>query len=87
MRTTPDARTPGLRFYQWMMEKDRRARLWNQQRLRELRRAHAGEVEVFCSHDLLEYERLSGRSAEVPAEMIVRPVPFGMRPAEAKLHT
>ena len=79
--------TPGLRFYQWMMEKDRRARLWNQGRLRELRRAHADEVEVFCSHDLLEFERLSGRSAEVPAEVIVRPIPFGMRSAEAKLHT
>jgi glyoxylase-like metal-dependent hydrolase (beta-lactamase superfamily II) len=66
--------TPGLRFYQWMMEKDRRARLWNQRRLRELRRTHASEVELFCSHDLLELERLSGRSAEVPARMIVRPV-------------
>jgi glyoxylase-like metal-dependent hydrolase (beta-lactamase superfamily II) len=72
--------TPGLRFYQWMMEQDRRARLWNQQRLRELRRAHSSEVEVFCSHDLLELERLSGRSAEVPARMIVRPVPFEARP-------
>lgn len=66
--------TPGLRFYQWMMEKDRSARLRNQRRLRELRRARAGEVDVFCAHDLLELERLSGRSAEVPARAIVRPV-------------
>lgn len=69
--------TPGLRFYQWMMEKDRRARLWNQERLRELCRAHAREVEVFCAHDLVELERLSGRSAEVPAEKLVRHVPAG----------
>src|SRR5690606_29466042 len=30
--------TPGLRMYQKMMEKNRRARLWNQERLRDLRR-------------------------------------------------
>ena len=35
--------TPGLRFYQTMMEKDRDARLGNQQRLRQLRHAHGGE--------------------------------------------
>ena len=29
--------TPGLRFYQWMLEKNRKARLHNQQRLRSLR--------------------------------------------------
>jgi glyoxylase-like metal-dependent hydrolase (beta-lactamase superfamily II) len=53
--------TPGLRMYQLMMEKDRAARLGNQQRLRELRRRHGSEVRVFCSHDPLEYEELSGR--------------------------
>jgi len=62
--------TPGLRFYQWMMEKDRAARLWNQERLRELRRAHCDHVDIFCGHDLSEFERLAGRSAEVPAEMM-----------------
>jgi glyoxylase-like metal-dependent hydrolase (beta-lactamase superfamily II) len=60
--------TPGLRFYQWMLEKDRSARLTNQQRLRELRHARNGEVDVFSSHDVAEFERLSGRSARVPAE-------------------
>jgi glyoxylase-like metal-dependent hydrolase (beta-lactamase superfamily II) len=63
--------TPGLRFYQWMMEKDRCARRCNQRLLRELRGTHStDEVESFCSHDLVEFERLSGRSAEVPAEML-----------------
>jgi glyoxylase-like metal-dependent hydrolase (beta-lactamase superfamily II) len=66
--------TPGLRFYQWMMEKDRHARRHNQDRLRDLRRQHGSEVEIFCSHDVVEFERLAGRSAEVPAEAMARPV-------------
>ena len=81
--------TPGLRFYQWMMEKDRPLRLSNQDRLRHLRRVHAGEVEVFCSHDVLEFERVSGRALGVPADHMARsqtmrggpglqhPAPFG----------
>jgi glyoxylase-like metal-dependent hydrolase (beta-lactamase superfamily II) len=59
--------TPGLRFYQWMMEKDRQARLWNQDRLRELKAARSGEVELFCSHDPTELERLSQWSLDRPA--------------------
>jgi len=62
--------TPGLRFYQWMMEKNRSARLHNQQRLRELRLAHSAEVRIFCAHDVEEFERLSGRPARLPAEAI-----------------
>jgi glyoxylase-like metal-dependent hydrolase (beta-lactamase superfamily II) len=62
--------TPGLRFYQWMMEKDRDARLRNQQRLRELRRRHGDEIQVTCSHDVLEFERLAGRSAALPAHAL-----------------
>jgi glyoxylase-like metal-dependent hydrolase (beta-lactamase superfamily II) len=63
--------TPGLRFYQWMLEKDRRARLDNQQRLRELRASEAQAVEIFCSHDATEFERLAGRPAGIPAERLV----------------
>lgn len=58
--------TPGLRMYQVMLEKDRGKRLANQQRLRELRRRHGHEVRVFCSHDPLEYEQLSGRAMGTP---------------------
>jgi glyoxylase-like metal-dependent hydrolase (beta-lactamase superfamily II) len=54
--------TPGLRFYQWMMEADRRARLSNQQRLRELSLDHA-DVTLFCSHDALELKRLRAQAA------------------------
>lgn len=61
--------TPGLRFYQTLMEKDREARLDNQERLRRLRHTHGGEIELFCAHDPLEYERLSGRSQHAPAAL------------------
>lgn len=64
MHTTPEC-PPGLRAYQWMMELDRPARLHNQHRLRELRHRQTG-MEFFCSHDVSEFERLSGRSAGVP---------------------
>jgi glyoxylase-like metal-dependent hydrolase (beta-lactamase superfamily II) len=58
--------TPGLRLYQKVMEKDRRARLLNQRRLRALKRTRGDEVEVFCAHDVRELERLSGRSHREP---------------------
>jgi hypothetical protein len=64
--------TPGLRLYQWMMQKDGKQRLWNQERLRVLRMNHLKEVELFCSHDPLEFEMLSGLSARVPADQILR---------------
>lgn len=59
--------TPGLRFYQTMLEKDRKARLSNQARLRQLHKHNAHEIDIFCSHDSHDFERLSGRSAELPA--------------------
>jgi glyoxylase-like metal-dependent hydrolase (beta-lactamase superfamily II) len=65
METDPYC-TPGLRCYQWMMEKDRAARLENQNRLRDLRAHRGSEVEIFCSHDITEFERLSGRPANAP---------------------
>ena len=60
--------TPGLRLYQTMMEKDRRARLANQERLRALRRSQGDEVTIFCSHDVREFEALAGRSAGEPID-------------------
>jgi glyoxylase-like metal-dependent hydrolase (beta-lactamase superfamily II) len=63
--------TPGLRFYQWMLEKDRGARLHNQERLRELNRTHSRQVTIFCGHDLTEFERLSGHSARLPADAMI----------------
>jgi glyoxylase-like metal-dependent hydrolase (beta-lactamase superfamily II) len=51
--------TPGLRFYQSMMEVDRPARLANQARLRRLANDRAAGVRVFCSHDAVEFEALA----------------------------
>lgn len=64
--------TPGLAFYQRMMEKDRRARLQNQDRLRRLRRDWASEITLFCAHDVVEFERLARRPAALPAEAMAR---------------
>jgi glyoxylase-like metal-dependent hydrolase (beta-lactamase superfamily II) len=58
--------TPGLRMYQTLMEKDRRARLANQERLRQLRRAHGAEVTICCGHDPAEFERMTGHAMDTP---------------------
>ena len=63
--------TPGLRFYQWMLEKDRTQRLENQDRLRAVKRDHKDQVLIFCSHDVVEFERLTGRPAGVPIDKIM----------------
>ena len=55
--------TPGLRLYQTLMEKNRRQRLRNQARLRQLAHGHP-DVRVFCSHDPQEFEQLSRRSLD-----------------------
>ena len=52
--TTP----PGLRAFQRLMAVDDLQRRHNQERLRELRAAHAGEVTVFSAHDPTELEAL-----------------------------
>lgn len=57
---------PGLAAYQAMMEKDRRARLSNQQRLRQLHRTYGNEVDICCAHDVTEFERLAHRPARSP---------------------
>jgi glyoxylase-like metal-dependent hydrolase (beta-lactamase superfamily II) len=67
--------TPGLRLYQWMLEKDRKARLWNQGRLRELKHARQAELDVFSSHDVVEFEQLSGRALAHPAYPLKRGEP------------
>jgi glyoxylase-like metal-dependent hydrolase (beta-lactamase superfamily II) len=51
---------PGMAGYQRLMEVDRAARLGNQARLRRLSIDHAEEVRVFCAHDAVEFEILSG---------------------------
>jgi glyoxylase-like metal-dependent hydrolase (beta-lactamase superfamily II) len=62
--------TPGLKFYQWMMQKDGRARVHNQRRLRELKREHGKAVRILSSHDVEEFERLARRPAGEPAAAV-----------------
>lgn len=77
--------TPGLRFYQTMMEVDRRLRFANQERLRELKRDHGEEVTIFCSHDQKELEAMQARGAgpspaarrSAPADAVLDPIPVG----------
>lgn len=52
--------TPGLRFYQRMMEVDRPARLANSHHLWALSRERKDELSMFCSHDAKELERMQG---------------------------
>jgi glyoxylase-like metal-dependent hydrolase (beta-lactamase superfamily II) len=57
---------PGLRLYQWLMQKDGAARRWNQRRLRALKSQHRAEVRLVCSHDPLEFEAIAGRKLGEP---------------------
>jgi glyoxylase-like metal-dependent hydrolase (beta-lactamase superfamily II) len=50
----------GLRAFQTMVQMDKRARLANQERLRELHAEHGSEVTVFSAHDATEFEALAG---------------------------
>jgi glyoxylase-like metal-dependent hydrolase (beta-lactamase superfamily II) len=63
--------TPGLTAYQLLMDKDHKLRVWNQERLRILKENHKDEVDIFCSHDVIEFEKLSGRSPEIPIDKIM----------------
>jgi glyoxylase-like metal-dependent hydrolase (beta-lactamase superfamily II) len=56
--------TPGLRFYQWMMEVDREARLHNQDRLRGLSCDRSKGVRLFCSHDAVEFKAFADQSSD-----------------------
>jgi glyoxylase-like metal-dependent hydrolase (beta-lactamase superfamily II) len=49
----------GTRVFQWYVDTGRRARIENQQRLRELVSAHGDAVTVFSAHCATEFERLS----------------------------
>jgi hypothetical protein len=49
--------TPGLARFQARFDVDRSARRRNQARVRELAAAHGDEIEMFCSHDPVEFDR------------------------------
>jgi glyoxylase-like metal-dependent hydrolase (beta-lactamase superfamily II) len=49
---------PGLRSYQKMMEVNRKMRLWNQMRLRDLAHEHHRDIRIFSAHDAVEFDDL-----------------------------
>jgi glyoxylase-like metal-dependent hydrolase (beta-lactamase superfamily II) len=51
--------TLGGRLANWWTQIDREVRLRNAERLRSLIRDHGDEVQVFCSHDVGQFERLT----------------------------
>jgi glyoxylase-like metal-dependent hydrolase (beta-lactamase superfamily II) len=61
---TPAGCPPGLRAFQAVVGLERKRRLDNEERLRELNErkgGDSGEIRMFCAHDLDELERLRSR--------------------------
>jgi glyoxylase-like metal-dependent hydrolase (beta-lactamase superfamily II) len=46
---------PALTVFESILQVDKRARVRNQQRLRELARTHSGQVQIFSAHNAAEY--------------------------------
>jgi glyoxylase-like metal-dependent hydrolase (beta-lactamase superfamily II) len=69
----PDYSCPsGLRTYQAMMEVNRKMRLFNQQRLRELSRNHH-EIRIFSAHDAIEYDDLRAEELKILSSAQMEP--------------
>jgi len=61
---TPAGCPPGLRAFQAIVGLERRRRLANEERLRELNERKGSEVRMFCAHDLDELETLRSQGAK-----------------------
>ena len=57
--------------YQTMTEVDRRQRLCNQHRLRQLKNDDFAQVKIFCSHDAIELERMQQLGSPSQSQRIV----------------
>ena len=64
---SPPSCPPGLRFFQNLNNADRRQRLSNQERLRELVARHGEEVRLLCSHDPQELDLAQAAAAAAAA--------------------
>jgi hypothetical protein len=53
----PPACAPGLAIFQRMMATNHRDRMANLARVRQLRSAHAADVDVFCAHAAADLDR------------------------------
>lgn len=48
----------GIATFEKLVQTDKKARLYNQDRLRQLNQSHGSEVRLFCAHDPAEFDRL-----------------------------
>jgi glyoxylase-like metal-dependent hydrolase (beta-lactamase superfamily II) len=64
---TPPSCPPIMRIFQTAMATDNRARKANQERLRELARAHGDDVKIVCAHDPRELELAQAKAAGAAA--------------------
>jgi glyoxylase-like metal-dependent hydrolase (beta-lactamase superfamily II) len=62
---TPASCPPGLRAFQAIVGNERKRRLENEERLRELNQRKSSEIHMFCAHDPVEFERLHSRRTEL----------------------
>ena len=58
-KQTPPAYSTGLSLFQTLVQRDKAARLGNQERLRTLNTDHGDEVTMFCAHDAAEFDALA----------------------------
>lgn len=65
----------GITAYQQIYQTDRRQRLRNQARLRELAQRHGGEVRLLCSHDPVYLERAGVSRGERERAAVAAAVP------------
>lgn len=69
LNTSPEC-TPGLSGFQSIAEVDKESRLYNQKRLRDLKREQGQTIKIFCSHDPTEFKDASlshgGPDLELP---------------------
>jgi glyoxylase-like metal-dependent hydrolase (beta-lactamase superfamily II) len=59
---------PGIALFESLVQTERRPRLDNQRRLRELVAEHGSSVTVFCAHDVVEFHRLERPASDVSDE-------------------
>ncbi|MDQ6642008.1 MAG: MBL fold metallo-hydrolase [Actinomycetota bacterium] len=59
-KETPPSYSKGLSLFQSAVQRDKKARLENQDRLRTLHADHGDEITVFCAHDETEFDALAG---------------------------
>ncbi|MEP6814885.1 MAG: MBL fold metallo-hydrolase [Marmoricola sp.] len=59
-KETPPSYSKALSIFQSVVQRDKKARLDNQERLRTLQADHGDEITMFCAHDAVEFDALEG---------------------------